>query len=299
MGVKARLVVYGEDRAAAIAAMSRAFDELARLDEMMSDYRPSSEVSRLVAAGGEWVPISSELVWVFSAAEDVSRVTADCFDITIGPCVQLWRRTRETHVLPNYVPLMEARSLVDWRMLWWDAQEKRARIDKAGMKIDLGGIAKGFAAQRALESLGAAGFPRSMVALAGDIAVGEAPPGTSGWRVEVRPSPGSPPVTLLLENACISTSGDTEQFIEIGGKRYSHIIDPRTGLGVTDGRAVTVVSALGEIADALSTALCIAPPAIAEHACAHWPATAAIVFEPFAPPRFVDPEHILRTEPAR
>jgi thiamine biosynthesis lipoprotein len=123
------------------------------------------------------------------------------------------------------------------------------------MRLDLGGIGKGFAAQRALDQLRAQGRPRAMVALAGDIAVGEEPRWGGPWRIEISPSDerGSGHI-VELANQAISTSGHTEQFVEIAGRRYSHIVDPRTGLGTPGGVMVSVIAPRGEWADALSTA---------------------------------------------
>ena len=122
-----------------------------------------------------------------------------------------------------------------------------------GMQLDLGGIAKGYAADEALATLRARGIKSALVAVGGDIAIGDAPPGQQGWRIGLEPVGGE----LLLHNAAVSTSGDTEQFREIGGVRYSHIIDPKTGRGITSRIAVTVVARRGLEADPIATAISV------------------------------------------
>ncbi len=130
------------------------------------------------------------------------------------------------------------------------------------MKLDVGGIAKGYAAQAALDVLKGAGITRALVGGAGDIVVGDPPPDTPGWKVAIAPlEPGQPPPRMLsLVNAAVSTAGDAERFVTIDGRRYSHIINPVTGLGVEDRASVTVVARDGATADALETTVYIMGP---------------------------------------
>jgi thiamine biosynthesis lipoprotein len=131
------------------------------------------------------------------------------------------------------------------------------------MRLDLGGIGKGFAADKALRILEGHGIRRAMIVAGGEVRVGEAPPGEQGWKIGVAPldSPDQPPTQyLLLRNAAVSTSGDAEQYVVIGGERYSHIVDPHTGLGLTGQRSVTVLARRGTEADPLATALNVLGP---------------------------------------
>jgi len=191
----------------------------------------------------------------------------------MAPVVQLWRRARRTVQLPDPARLAAARQLVGIRHLTLDAGQSprlRAGLARPGMRIDLGGIAKGYAAQEALGELARQGVPRALVAIGGDIAVGEPPPGENGWRIDVAPLAGQkgplagtkwkPELQLSLRNAAVSTSGDAEQAVVINGVRYSHIVDPRTGIGLRGQRSVTVVAGHGATADALATTLCILGP---------------------------------------
>jgi thiamine biosynthesis lipoprotein len=253
MGVQCRIVVYGVDRASTEKAAASAFEEIARLDAIMSDYRPESEVSRLSQAPmGEMVPIDADLAHVLTIARRISHASDGAFDVTAGPCVALWRRARKEGRLPQADELQAAKRLVGWRRYSTVILGEQAHFfaDAPGVKIDLGGIAKGYAAQRAVEILGELEHPRSMVAMSGDIVVGDAPPNRPGWIITTPDRQ-----RLTLANGAISTSGDDRQFIMINGVRYSHIIDPRTGLGAIAPRpSCTVIAPRGDWADALSTA---------------------------------------------
>jgi thiamine biosynthesis lipoprotein len=165
--------------------------------------------------------------------------------------------------MPDPARLAEARALVGYHKLHLDAAERTVRLDHPGMQLDLGGIAKGYAADRAIELIRLEGIASALVAAGGDVVVSAAPPGSRGWRVAVAPltkSSAQRPRRLLLNNAAVSTSGDAEQFVEIDGKRYSHIVDPRTGIGLLGRRSVTVIADDGVTADSLATAVCVLGP---------------------------------------
>ncbi|GJQ28570.1 MAG: thiamine biosynthesis lipoprotein ApbE [Phycisphaerae bacterium] len=277
MGVEARVTLYAGSPAAAELAAAEAFGELARLDAMMSDYRPSSQVSAMGReAGGAWAPIAPELESVLRLAGEVSSASGGAFDVTAGPMTHAWRETRRTGRLPTPEELERLRGLVDWRGV--EVALGRARLARAGMRVDLGGIAKGYAAQRAVDRLRARGVPRCLVALAGDIVAGGEPPGRPGWHVEVRGRDG-PVGVLLLARQAASTSGDTEQFVEIDGVRYAHLVDPRTGLGSSRRVSATVIAPRGELADALATAACLLTPDEAGVMLARFPGTACVLVE--------------------
>lgn len=257
MGVQTRIVTHAPTRSAAAAAAARAFERIAALEQAMSDYRPDSELSALCAradAGDhDWQEVSPDLFRALALSQTLARHTDGAFSATIGPAVRLWREARRSGTLPDESARAGAVRLSDWRLLEIDRESRRVRLREPGMRLDLGGIGKGYAAQAALESLTDDGLPRSLVALGGDIAAGEPPPGAEGWRVALRPGLGQ----LLLAGGAVSTSGDEEQYVEIGGRRYSHIVDPRTALGVVGGPWVTVLASRGEYADALATACAV------------------------------------------
>jgi thiamine biosynthesis lipoprotein len=261
MGTQFQVVVYAADEAAAKRAAKAAFARVAELDGIMSDYKPASELMRLCQkAGGEPVPVSEELFFVLSRAQDVARRSEGAFDVTVGPVVQLWRRARKTREMPDAKELARARELVGYEKLRLDDRKRTVQLTKPGMRLDLGGIAKGYAADEALAVLKKDGLTRALVAAGGDIAAGDPPPDATGWKVgmaSLQDPDGKPIQHLLLSNAAISTSGDSEQFVEIGGKRYSHIVDPRTGIGLVGRMSVTVVARQGITADSLTKTVCV------------------------------------------
>jgi thiamine biosynthesis lipoprotein len=173
--------------------------------------------------------------------------------------VRLWRKARRTGELPEKARVAEALALVGTDKLRLDRTTRSVALAKPGMQLDLGGIAKGYAADQALAVLGRFGIRSALVAASGDIAVSAPPPGERGWKIDVAPlgSDGPTPPRLLLRYAAVSTSGDAEQFVEIGGVRYSHIVDPRTGIGVTGRSGVTVVAQDATTSDSLATAISV------------------------------------------
>jgi thiamine biosynthesis lipoprotein len=259
MGVDARLVVYAPDGAAAEGACAAAFKRIAALDSIMSDYRRNSELNRLCAkAGGPPVPVSPELFLVLRRGQEVAARSGGAFDVTAAPVIALWRQARKGGKLPDPAALRRARALVGWRKLRLDEGVRTVRLMTAGMKLDLGGIAKGYAADEAQRVLKQHGITRALVELGGDIVVSGPPPGADGWTIRVpNAGPGAGPADLRFADRAVSTSGDTEQFAVIGGRRYSHVVDPRSGQALTSRIQVTVTAPDGLTSDPLSTALSV------------------------------------------
>lgn len=257
MGSEFKIVLYCADGDAARRASRAAYERIAALDRSFSDYQPDSELMRLCdQAGGPPVPVSADLFDILLRSQAIYEKSNGAFDVTIGPVVRLWRRARRDRKLPSFENLQRARSLVSSKLMHLDQAARTVQLEKKGMKIDLGGIAKGYASQEAIKVLKSQGVHRALVAGAGDIVVGDAPPDKHGWSIAVAPLDSAkekPEVYLSLSNVAISTAGDAERFVEIGGKRYSHIVDPQTGLGVVDRCSVTVVAPDGALADALDT----------------------------------------------
>jgi len=272
MAIPFRIVLYSRDPVQATNAAQAAWGRIAELNRILSDYDPDSELSRLGATSPHTnaVPISPELSRVLEAATDVSRASNGAFDLSVGPMTQLWRRSRRQRELPDEAKRLAAIAATDWKSIEL-RQGPKARLLRPGMRLDAGGIAKGYALDEATRVLRAHGIRSSMVAGAGDIVVTAPPPGEKGWKVEVAPLdvPGAPPSRfVLLQDASLCTSGDLFQHVEINGVRYSHIVDPRTGLGLTDHSLVTVIGPNGITTDALSTAVSVAGPANASRVCA-------------------------------
>ncbi len=188
MGTEFHLVLYSKDAAAARRASRAAFDRVEEINGKLSDYDPQSELMRLCAkAGGEPVVVSDDLFRVLQRSQTLAAKTGGAFDVTIGPVGRLWRRARRRRERPRADLLAEARALVGSRNIELDPERRTVRLLKAGMKLDLGGIAKGYAADEALKALRDQGIPHALMAAAGDIAAGDPPPGEEGWSVAVAP----------------------------------------------------------------------------------------------------------------
>ena len=259
MGTRARLVVWAKDEETAVEACTAAYRRVAELEQICTDYRKSSELMQLCAkAGGPPVKVSDELYFVISKSVEKSIKTEGAFDITVGPYVLLWREARKSGKMPKAEEIEKARGLVGFEKIILDAGNQTVRLTVPGMKLDLGAIAKGYAGDCALAVLRSFGINSALFEAGGNIVVSDAPPGAAGWVIEVaNDRPGSKSQTIVVNNAAVSTSGDTEQHVEIEGKRYSHIVDPRTGIGLTNRNYVTVVAKDGVTSDGLSTAACV------------------------------------------
>ena len=259
MGVKARVVLYADTENEAVSAARDAFDRMKQLDDIMTDWRDTSELMDLCRQPAKSsVAVSPELFDVLAEAEAMSRRTDGAFDITVGPIVKVWREARRTGTPPNATRLAEAHARTGWRQLRLDHTSRSATLMRAGMQLDLGGIGKGYAADLAAIRLEHAGVDHALIDLGGDIRTLGAPPGRDSWTVTVETGHADdPPLTLRLRDAAVATSGDTARFMEIDGVRYSHIIDPRSGEPLTTRAAVTVIAPNGTRADALASAISV------------------------------------------
>jgi thiamine biosynthesis lipoprotein len=261
MGAEVRIVLYAPTAAAAADASQAAFARIAQLDDELSDYRESSELMRLSRqAGGEPVKVSGDLFRVLRASQQLFHRSSGAFDATVGPLSVIWRRARRLAEMPDPVRLADARRLVGSDKLDLDDDRRTVRLAAPGMRLDLGGIAKGFAADEAAAVLRKRGIGAALVAACGDIVVTGAPAGADGWRIAVASLDGAdrPPARYItLHHAAVSTSGDAEQFVTSGGVRYSHIIDPRTGWATAGHSSVTIVAPDGTTSDGLATAVVV------------------------------------------
>lgn len=262
MGVLVRLVVFAPDEATAEEGCRAAYKRIAELDDIMSDYRAGSELNRLCRkAGGDPVPVSEDLFKILQHARELSRRSQGAFDVTVGPYIALWRKARKTNQFPTPDELEQARKLVGWKNMVFNENDRTVKLLVPGMKLDLGGIAKGYAGDCAIEVLRQHGVPRAFFEAGGEFVVGDPPPGKPGWIIEVTNDlPGQKSRLITVHNQAVSTSGDTEQFVVFNGQRYSHIVDPRTGVGLTRSYLVTVVGPNGLTTDGLSTAVSVLGP---------------------------------------
>ena len=259
MGTMFRIVLHAPNRSVAERASARAFARIAGLDARFSDYRQDSEVNRVSReAVDRPIEVSAELFDILSTAQALSVQSGGAFDVTAGALTHLWRRARRLGRPPTPADVEAARRASGYEHLVVDASVRTVRLLQRGMRLDLGGIGKGYAADAALAELRAAGVTRALVAAGGDIAAGDAPPDAQGWTVRLAgfegETPGSP---LVLVRAAVSTSGDAEQWLEAGDVRYSHIIDPRTGRALTERRLASVVARTATTSDMLATAVSV------------------------------------------
>ena len=278
MGVEVRMVLYAQAEAQARGAARAGFDRIAALEDKMSDYRAKSEIRLLERRTREWVSVSEPLFTVLELSIEVASATGGAFDPTVGPVVVLWREARRLKRLPDPAKLEAARALVGWRRIELDSANRRVRLARRGMHIDLGGIAKGYAVQQAVFALRDHGVASALVEAGGDIAVTDAPPGQAGWRIATEHADSAVRArAAALTNAAISTSGPSAQFVEFDGRRYSHVVDPRTGIALTSATQATVIAANGAVADALSTALTVLDARAARRVMARYPGVLASV----------------------
>jgi thiamine biosynthesis lipoprotein len=264
MGTLFRIKLYATDQPQAERAFRAAFARIAQLDDELSDYKPDSEVNRLArAAAGTPQPASADLLRVVETAQKLSAETDGAFDITIGPLTHLWRQARKQNQPPTAAAIAEAKAKCGFRKLHADTFARTLQFDEGGMQLDAGAIAKGDAADQALAVLQDRGIRSALVAASGDLAFSDAPPNEPGWKIGIDSLDSArAPFTriLLLSNGAVSTSGASEQHLDANGRRYSHIIDPRDGTGLTRNITVSVVARRGIDADSLATAVSIIGP---------------------------------------
>jgi thiamine biosynthesis lipoprotein len=281
MGVPWTITLYAASEAAGREAAAAAFAEVERLNGILSDYDETSELSRLSAAAPTAAPVevSDDLWRVLERSVAIRDATGGAFDPTVGPLTALWRQSRRSGALPLPDKLAAARAAVGPEKLVLDAERRAVRLEAPGMRLDLGGIGMGYAIDRALEVLRKRSIAAAMVDASGDVGVSGPPPGSPGWRIEVAPldptATGAEWQTLVLVDAAVTTSGDARQGVEIDGIRYSHIVDPRTGIGVVGPAAVTVIANDCTTADALATAASVLGAAEGLRAVAAEPGAAA------------------------
>jgi thiamine biosynthesis lipoprotein len=267
MGTFARVIAVAADSNTAKRCIEAAFAEITTVDRLMSRYRNDSQISQMNRDGfRRAVVVSKSTFEVLQRAVGFSELTYGAFDVTVGPLVDLWHSTQDTDSVPTDAQLQQARSKVGYDKLILDASENTVRFAVDGMSLDLGGIAKGYAIDKAVDAAQKAGALGAMVEIGGDIrCFGLPPQGRNGWRIGLQSSKaitesvGTDEVLLVLEltDAAVATSGDYRRFVLIEGKRHSHILDTRTGRASEGLTSVTIISPNAADADALATAVSV------------------------------------------
>lgn len=253
MGTAIGVELWSDDHDAGVAAIDSVMAEMHRIDRAMSPHRPDSELSRINrGAGVAPVPLSDEMASLLARAESFARLSGGAFDITYAAVGQLY--DYREHIRPSQEALARAKQAVGWRHLVLDRQARTVRFARPGMRIDLGGFAKGYAVDNAARILRARGIGHAMVSAGGDSRVigdRRGRPWTIGIR-DPRRTSGELVAVLPLENVSISTSGDYERFFVERGERFHHLIDPATGRSPCGVHSVTVLAEDGLTSEALS-----------------------------------------------
>jgi len=264
MAIPFKLVLYAPNESTANGAAETVFRRIRQLNAILSDYDPESELRRLCDTAGEGkaVRVSEDLWRVLVQARTMAERSEGAFDPTIGPVIRVWRLARAFQKMPPQELLDRTRSRVDYRLMRLTPEDRTVELTQRGMRLDLGGIAKGFAIQEGLAILRARGIEQAMIQAGGDLGLAAPPPDRPGWTIGIAPQDpkGPPSFYLCLSRTFVASSGDMYQYVVLDGKRYSHIVDPRTGLGLTDHSQVTVVGPDGMIADAMATAVSVLGP---------------------------------------
>lgn len=262
MGTMFRIVLHASDEKSAEAAAKAAFARVIELERAMTDYDPESELLRLCRQPhGHPVSVSLDLFAALQHARELAELTEGAIDPTVGPYVQIWRRARRQRELPAPEKLAEAAPAVGWRKFELDRKKQTVRLLVPNMRLDLGGVAKGYAADAAIAVLRNHGIQCALIAASGDIAISDPPPGKSGWSIGLMSfTSDKPDRQVTLRNCGVSTSGDTEQFLLLDGVRYSHIVDPRTGRALTNRVSANVIAPTATASDILATAVCVLGP---------------------------------------
>ncbi len=255
MGTEILLEAYGPEQASLEAALDAAVTELARIEEKMTSWDDASELSSInLAAGGPPVTVSAELFEIIERALYISELTGGCFDISYAGAGKLWDYKAAEPKLPGAEAVAAALARIGWQKIVLDAEASTVQLPEPGMRIDLGGIAKGYGVERAMQILVDAGVEVALVNAGGDLKVRGKKAGRT-WRIGIR-DPREPErmcAVIPVANTSVVTSGDYERFFEIDGVRYHHILDPRTGRPSQGVTSVTVIARSAELADALAT----------------------------------------------
>lgn len=246
MGTTYTVVAYGPDQNVLIAATEQAFEEVRRLDGMLSNYRPESEIGQVNRYGAERpVKVGPELFRLLSACLEYGRLSEGTFDVSVGPLMKVWGFYKGSGRLPHRAEIRGALARVGHRHVVLDAQARTVKLARRGAELDLGGVGKGYAVDRIVEVLKQHGVASALVTAGGSsiYALG-APPGEAGWKVKIR-DPKRPRTTIdeqVLRDLSLSTSGNYEKFFRAEGKLYSHIMDPRTGYPAQGLLSVSVIA---------------------------------------------------------
>ncbi len=260
MAVPVKITLYAENETHAKEAADAAFERFRDLNARLSDYNPQSELRRFCdqAQRGEFRAVSADIWVTLAESVRIARLSDGAFDPTVGQVVRLWRRARLQKRLPPQREIEKTLQTVGYENILLDENTRAVAISRQGVRIDLGGIAKGYAIDEALATLATYGITRVLVDAGGDVGMGDPPPGERGWKIAViSPGENQAPTFLTLAHCGVANSGDLAQFVEVDGVRYSHLVDPKTGVGLTHRATVSVIAPTAMAADALASAVSV------------------------------------------
>ena len=270
MGTFARVVAVTKDAATGTQCVEAGMAEIRKVNELMSDYNQESEISRVNSqAAQKAVQVSESTFEVLEKSVEFSKLTDGAFDITVGPLVDVFHKTKEERVAPTQAQIAQARAKVGYENLILDKENRTVRFAVDGMRLDLGAIAKGYGVDKAIEAARRGGALGVMVDIGGDVrCFGEPPEGRDYWRIGLQDpnsavegmNAGGLVLTLKVKNTAVATSGDYQQFALIDGKRYSHIMNRKTGMSVEGLSSVTIIADNATDADALATSVSVMGP---------------------------------------
>lgn len=254
MGTQFKLIFYATHQDSAERLSIKVFARLDSLNQKLSDYIPDSDLNQfcLQAGSKEWQSLDEDLWLVLQQAQRVFKTSNGAFDISVRPLSSLWRRAIRRQSFPIEEKLKIARKRVNGKWIKLRKKDHTGRLKKPGMLLDLGGIAKGYALDKMAEILSSNGVSSFLINGGGDLLLADPPPGKAGWVIE---TPGQK--KQIVSNRGVASSGDLFQYLEDNNKRYSHIVNPRTGLGLTHQKLVTVYAPNGVLADAWASAFSI------------------------------------------
>jgi thiamine biosynthesis lipoprotein len=258
MGSPFKLIIYAPDDSSAHKAAMSAYKRIEDLNVALSDYRDDSEINAVSAQSGtdKWIPVSKDLFDILFVSDDISKKTKGAFDATLGPIVQEWRRATRKGYLPDKDLIAQALARTGYNKVKYNKANHTIQLKQSGMRLDIGGLGKGYAADEAVKVLKSHGIKSAMIDAGGKLALMDPPPGEKGWKIVI--SSGRDSIeTIEYANVGIATSGPTYRYLEYNGKRYSHIVDPKTGIGLEHHVRTTVISPDATEADALATAFSV------------------------------------------
>ncbi|MBN1125351.1 MAG: FAD:protein FMN transferase [Sedimentisphaerales bacterium] len=293
MGTFAHFVVVTTDEQTVRRCFDAALQECIRVDGLMSDYKSESELSVVNRSAFEKpVAVSEELYQLIETSLDYSKRTDGAFDITIGPLVDLWRKAGNMQQQPSEEELATARARVGFDKLVLDPARKTVAFAVEGMRLDLGGIAKGYAIDRAVQVMREAGIPGGLVDIGGDVrCFGTPPPGKKHWTIGLQDPQNEEDILLKLglNDMAVATSGNYRRFVLVGQQKHSHIINPSTRDSAAGLSSVTILAPKAVDADALATAVTVLGMEKGLQLIEGIPETEAMLISSN------NPEHVIRT----